>query len=55
MSDAQVRIWKEVVLAYVKVLSLHFSRQTEKNHEYPQEDTRPGFERGTYSVMRVAV
>jgi hypothetical protein len=36
------RIWKEVVLAYVGVLSRHLTQETEENHEIPRDSLRPG-------------
>jgi hypothetical protein len=36
MNDELGRIWKEVIMAKVKVLSQHLHGGTEENHEKPQ-------------------
>jgi hypothetical protein len=33
MNGEQVRIWKEAVVGYFKVLSMHSPRETEENHQ----------------------
>jgi hypothetical protein len=48
------RIWKEVVMAYFKVLSWFLSGTTAENHKKAQSGqpvSRPRFEPGTYRIL----
>jgi hypothetical protein len=38
MNDDQIRIWKGVVLAYLKLLSLHSLGEAEANYEKVSQD-----------------